>query len=146
LPPFFANLSILSSALPLFNLFFKAEALFQRPMANSPPSKKPDPSLQLTSSALKYYNAFTRRRRRTMRTTIELSDDHRSALHSLAARRGLRGYSKLIQEAIDFYIKEKVKKEGGMKQLLKMKGTWSEEEARKLRKRIEEIRRNWKMS
>jgi predicted transcriptional regulator len=81
-----------------------------------------------------------------MRTTIELSDDHRSALHSLAARRGLRGYSKLIQEAIDFYIKEKVKKEDSIKQLLKMKGTWSEEEAKKLRKRIEEIRRNWKMS
>ena len=81
-----------------------------------------------------------------MRTTIELSDDHRSALHSLAARRGLRGYSKLIQEAIDFYIKEKVRKEDSIKQLLKMKGTWSEEEAKKLRKRIEEIRRNWKMS
>jgi predicted transcriptional regulator len=81
-----------------------------------------------------------------MRTTIELSDDHRSALHSLAARRGLRGYSKLIQEAIDFYIKEKVRKEDNIKQLLKMKGTWSEEEARKFKKRIEEIRRNWKMS
>jgi len=81
-----------------------------------------------------------------MRTTIELSDDHRSALHSLAARRRLRGYSKLIQEAIDFYIKEKVRKEDNIKQLLKMKGTWNEEEAKKFRKRIEEVRRNWKMS
>ncbi len=81
-----------------------------------------------------------------MRTTIELSDDHRSALHSLAARRGLRGYSKLIQEAIDFYIKEKVKKEDSIKQLLKMRGSWSGDEAKELRKRIEEIRRNWNMS
>ncbi len=81
-----------------------------------------------------------------MRTTIELSDDHRSALHSLAARRGLRGYSKLIQEAIDFYIKEKVKKEDSIKQLLKMRGSWSRDEAKKLRKRIEEIRQNWNMS
>jgi metal-responsive CopG/Arc/MetJ family transcriptional regulator len=78
--------------------------------------------------------------RRRMRTTIELSDDHRSALHSLAARRGLRGYSKLIQEAIDFYIKEKVKGRNDIKHLLKMKGSWSNEEVKKFRKLLEEIR------
>ena len=80
-----------------------------------------------------------------MRTTIELSDDHRSALHSMAARRGLRGYSRLIQEAIDFYIKEKAKKKNAVEQLLKMRGTWSEGEAEKFRKRLEEIRKNWKI-
>ena len=42
-----------------------------------------------------------------MRTTIELSNDRRSSLHSLAAQRGLRGYSKLIEEAVDLYIQEK---------------------------------------
>jgi hypothetical protein len=64
----------------------------------------------------------------------------------LAARRGLRGYSKLIQEAIDFYIKENVRKGESMKHLLRMKGSWSKEEAKKVRKRIEGIRRNWKIS
>lgn len=39
-----------------------------------------------------------------MRTTIEISDRHRSALFSLAAQRGLRGYSGIIEEALDFYI------------------------------------------
>ena len=80
-----------------------------------------------------------------MRTTIELSDDHRGALHSLAAKRGLRGYSKLIEEAIDFYIKEKVKRGDEVKDVLKMKGTWREEEARRVRKRLEEVRQNWKI-
>jgi len=75
-----------------------------------------------------------------MRTTIELSDDHRSVLHFLAAQRRLRGYSKLIEEAIDFYIKEKVRKEKSVKHLLKMRGTWSREEAKKFRKRVGEIR------
>ena len=75
-----------------------------------------------------------------MRTTIELSDDHRSVLHFLAAQRRLRGYSKLIQEAIDFYIKEKVRGETGVKHLLKMRGTWSKEEAKRFRKRVGEIR------
>ena len=101
----------------------------------------------MTSNALEYYNALQLMRREAgeMRTTIELSDDHRSALHSIAARRGLRGYSKLIQEAIDFYIRQKEKKGDGLKQLLKMRGSWSEEEAKRVRKRLEEVRRNWKI-
>lgn len=75
-----------------------------------------------------------------MRTTIELSDDQRSVLHFLAAQRRLRGYSKLIEEAIDFYIKEKVRKEKALKHLLKMRGAWSKEEAKKLRKKAGKIK------
>jgi hypothetical protein len=56
-----------------------------------------------------------------MRTTIELFDNYRSVLHFLAAQRRLRGYSKLIQEAIDFYIKEKIQKANDVKHLLKMR-------------------------
>ena len=53
-----------------------------------------------------------------MRKTIELTNDHRSSLHALAARRGLRGYSKLIQEAVDLYIQEMTAKEGNTDHLL----------------------------
>jgi len=81
-----------------------------------------------------------------MRTTIELSNEHRSALHSLAAHRGVRGYSKLIQEAVDLYIKETATKEGGAKQLLRMRGTWNKEEARTFQKKLREIRKNWKIA
>ena len=81
-----------------------------------------------------------------MRTTIELSNNHRSSLHSLAARRGLRGYSKLIQEAVDFYIQQMTAKEGNAKHLLKMRGTWNKEDARKFQNRLREIRRNWKIA
>jgi len=75
-----------------------------------------------------------------MRTTIELSNDHRSVLHFLAAQRRLRGYSKLIQEAIDFYIKKKVKRGNGVKHLLKMRGTWSKQGAKRFKKRVGEIK------
>ena len=81
-----------------------------------------------------------------MRTTVELSNDHRSSLHSLAARRGLRGYSKLIQEAVDLYIQEMTAKEGGAKHLLQMRGTWNKEEARKLQRKLRGIRKNWKIA
>jgi hypothetical protein len=69
-----------------------------------------------------------------------LSDDYRSVLHFLAAQRRFPGYSKLIQEAIDFYIKEKVRRGNDVKPFLKMRGTWSKEEAKKLRKRLVEIK------
>ena len=39
-----------------------------------------------------------------MRTTIELSDEQRSALLALAGRRGLRGYSSLVAEALAQYL------------------------------------------
>ena len=81
-----------------------------------------------------------------MRTTIELSNDHRSALHSLASQKGLRGYSKLIQEAVDLYLKETSRKRKSVNHLLKMRGTWSEEEARQIKKKLAEIRRSWKIT
>jgi len=80
-----------------------------------------------------------------MRTTIELSNDHRSSLHSLAARRGIRGYSKLIQEAVDLYIQEETAKERDVKPLLQMRGTWNSEDARKFKRNLRKIRKNWKI-
>ena len=38
-----------------------------------------------------------------MRTTIEMDDKHRAALLELAARRGEKGFSALVGEAIDAY-------------------------------------------
>ena len=81
-----------------------------------------------------------------MRTTVELSNDQRSFLRSLAARRGLRGYSKLIQEAVDLYIQEMTAKEGSARHLLQMRGTWNKEEARKFQKKLKGIRKNWKIA
>ncbi len=39
-----------------------------------------------------------------MRTTVEITDEQRAALVELAARRGLRGFSLLVQEALDAYL------------------------------------------
>lgn len=79
-----------------------------------------------------------------MRTTIELSDRHRSILHALASRRGLKGYSKIIQEAIDFYIKEKGFEDNTVQEILKLKGMWSIEEGHRIRANLKEIRENLK--
>ena len=44
-----------------------------------------------------------------MRTTIEISDKHRSALLSIAAQKGLRGYSKIIEDVIGHHIRDQDK-------------------------------------
>ncbi len=43
---------------------------------------------------------------RCMRTTVELRDDQHAALAALASRRGLRGYSSIVQDALDLYLRE----------------------------------------
>ena len=78
-----------------------------------------------------------------MRTTIEISDHHRSLLLSLAAGKGMRGYSGIIQEALDHYIDCQVKSAAAKKDVLKMKGSWTSDEMKQTKARIDEMRKNW---
>ena len=78
-----------------------------------------------------------------MRTTIELSDDLIAALHALAVRKGYRGYSRIMEEAVKHYLHNLEKKGGAWSVLMKMRGSWSTEEAEETRKKLEEIRTNW---
>jgi len=79
-----------------------------------------------------------------MRTTIEISNRHRSILLSLAAQKGLRGYSGIIQEALDYYIEHKTRSADAKRDILKMKGSWKAEETKKIRSKLTELRENWK--
>ncbi len=81
-----------------------------------------------------------------MRTTIELAERHRSFLLATAAERGTRGYSALIQEALDHYISCKDASLNYKQELLRMKGSWSREEANDVRGKIKEVRKNWQTS
>lgn len=47
-----------------------------------------------------------------MRTTIELPDEQRAKLLELAARRGEKGFSKLVQEAVAEYLADAAHDEG----------------------------------
>jgi metal-responsive CopG/Arc/MetJ family transcriptional regulator len=79
-----------------------------------------------------------------MRTTVELPDDLIAALHALAVKKGYRGYSRIMEEAVKHYLRENEKKEGSWSVLMKMRGSWNAEEAAETKKKLEEIRKNWR--
>ena len=79
-----------------------------------------------------------------MRTSIEISDKHRSILLSLAAQKGLRGYSGIIQEALDYYIAHQTRTVDVKEKIMRMKGSWKEEETEQIKSRLADLRENWK--
>ena len=46
-----------------------------------------------------------------MRTTIEIRPEHRSALLALASRRGHKGFSAVLAEAIESFLKDEAERE-----------------------------------
>lgn len=79
-----------------------------------------------------------------MRTTLEIRDDQRVALGAMAAKRGLRGYSELVQEAIDLYLERRVGDD--MDALLSLQGSITDDEAEEIRRRIAEMWSTWRTS
>lgn len=79
-----------------------------------------------------------------MRTTIEMRDEHRSALLQLAGRRGAKGFSTLIAEALDAYLKGQEKETARRKAALAVKGALRPVEANALRAATRAIRDRWR--
>lgn len=74
-----------------------------------------------------------------MRTTIDLRDDQREALAAMAARRGLRGYSALVQDAVDMLLTRRDEDEG-LAAVLELEGMLSDGEADELEATVAELR------
>jgi metal-responsive CopG/Arc/MetJ family transcriptional regulator len=79
-----------------------------------------------------------------MRTTVEMKPQHRSALLALAARRGEKGFSSVLAEAIEEYLKEERTRVQRRKELLSLAGSLSAEEAKSLRSAAASLRENWR--
>ena len=79
-----------------------------------------------------------------MRTTIDIPDRMREELLALAAKRRMRGYSKIFKEAIELYLRETSKKEKIKRQVLKLEGIWADEDADKIAKAVESAWAGWK--
>jgi metal-responsive CopG/Arc/MetJ family transcriptional regulator len=79
-----------------------------------------------------------------MRTTIEIDDEHRAKLLEIAARRGMKGFSQIVAEAIDHYLAN----EGGLEQrreeVRKLQGSLAGKEGADLQRRVAKIRKFWR--
>lgn len=79
-----------------------------------------------------------------MRTTVEIKAEHRARLLQLAARRGEKGFSRIIAEAIEAYLAELDSLELVRRRALTLCGRLSKKEADRLRSDTAKIRQSWR--
>ena len=79
-----------------------------------------------------------------MRTTIEIKPEHRAKLLELAARRGEKGFSSVINEAVEVYLAGSTEQERFRKRALRLRGMLPHDEARRLRQSSETLRGFWR--
>jgi predicted DNA-binding protein len=79
-----------------------------------------------------------------MRTTIELPDDLRARLLDLAARRGEKGFSGLVREAVTAYLAEVEGRSARVARATEALGTLSEDEAEEMRRSVTALRERWR--
>ena len=79
-----------------------------------------------------------------MRTTIELKPEHRSRLLAIAAQRGEKGFSSLINEAVDSYLSEEAERVRKRERALQLRGVLTQKVAAELRKRAAALRASWR--
>jgi hypothetical protein len=77
-----------------------------------------------------------------MRTTVEITAEQHRALSAIAQRRGVRGFSVLVQEALDGYLANLNTDE--VELLLSLEGVVTESDAREMRSRIKDTRSKWR--
>jgi len=80
----------------------------------------------------------------SMRTTVEISDEHRAKLLELAARRGKKGFSEIVAEALVAYLRATRQDDARRGEALRMRGSLGNKEADRLRERTTELRRSWR--
>lgn len=85
-----------------------------------------------------------------MRTTIEIADDKLVKLKKLAAERGERGFSVLVDEALERYLEtdpdpdaERARRERQAEAIRALAGSIDDETADQLRRSVRESRASW---
>ena len=79
-----------------------------------------------------------------MRTTVEISDEVRGKLMEMAARRGERGFSGLVEEALRRYLDEEEERRRLARDARSVIGTMTEEEALDLEGSVRSLRERWR--
>ena len=65
-------------------------------------------------------------------------------LFEIAARRGEKGFSKLVQEALELYLEEIAAREQRVNEALSAIGSLDDEGAQELRESVRQVRERWR--
>lgn len=79
-----------------------------------------------------------------MRTTVELTEEQRAELLRLAAKRGLKGFSSIVQEALDDFLRREARKVRLINAAVALKGSLEGAAGERLEERTLAIRENWR--
>jgi len=79
-----------------------------------------------------------------VRTTIELKDEHRARLLELAARRGEKGFSSVVAEALERHLRHLEALDEARARALRLRGALTQTDAEHLRRHTSEIRESWR--
>jgi hypothetical protein len=81
---------------------------------------------------------------RRMRTTVEITDAQRAGMLDLAARRGEKGFSRLVQQAIDRLLADEDSRKGRVEAALALEGSMTAKAADEMVASVSRIRSNWR--
>ena len=79
-----------------------------------------------------------------MRTTVEISDSQRAALVRIAAERGEKGFSAVLREAVDLYLKQHRGRAAAVREALAARGALSDAEAAEFVADVRRVREHWR--
>ncbi len=79
-----------------------------------------------------------------MRTTVEIPDEQRARLLKLAADRGEKGFSRLIQEAVARYLSDDPDREKVVSEAVSVLGTLGERSAVAMEESVWRLRKRWR--
>jgi hypothetical protein len=79
-----------------------------------------------------------------MRTTVELADEQRARLLALAAERGEKGFSRIVQEAVERYLEAEGSRRERVSRALKLVGSLDDDAADALEASVRSIRESWR--
>jgi metal-responsive CopG/Arc/MetJ family transcriptional regulator len=79
-----------------------------------------------------------------MRTTIELTDRQRAKLLEIAAQRGEKGFSHLVQEAVERYLSEEALRRERVDAARSVLGGLTDREGAELEASVMRIRGTWR--
>ncbi len=79
-----------------------------------------------------------------MRTTIEITEAQRAELLKIAGSRGEKGFSSVVREALDLYLRTHASRKDAVRAALGVRGALTGADGEELAAEVEAIRRNWR--